>query len=517
MNRQTFMKLDALAKRAGCEKAMEKYNDVFSSIDRSVIKQFAVLGDVNCGKSTIVNLLAGEKALPVSMRANEHAKVAFAENKEHNVRFVELAMSSYLDGNVSPADSPLWFIDAAIYVIAATTPFSKEDVAAISECIRFGVPCSLVLNKLDATDESERDDIIRYVRQQAEKHFGSDQVIIIDNKAPENAKKAIMDEFAAAEDSNDVRKYLLAVSYAKEIKSQIDSQYDQAKAEMKRLSDQENQTKQAELDEKIAWDRIKLDLEARKMRLTEEMSVEMNRLYADCVNTLANQIPAANTLKNWWEKDLQKAFEKQLSRISNKIDQMICKQFVLDRNWLVKTVEEKFSSALNIDVSGVDTQFENIVFGVAPERVNKGTSGKSIAAAALAASSVALCGALIYPAIAMHAINALYWKISGVAVAGTGFWTFMETQKDQKEKRECLRSELARYVLSSRDDNIEVLKKNIAYGYDSMRISIQDLQLASAKVSEDPKGAEVSARFQVISALRADCEQAVNALVSNQE
>lgn len=517
MNENIYNKLNALAEQAGCSQIKDNYNEVRVAMQRSIMKQYAVLGDVNAGKSTIINILAGEKKLPVSVRSNEHGKVAFVESDEHKCRWVEMSTSAYAGDSVAEIDSPLWYIDAAIYVLSATTPFSQQDVSAIKACLSHGVPCSLVLNKLDATDESEKDEIIAYIKAQAERHFGSDSLIVINTKNEETTKKAIMDDLASAEDSIDIRDYMLAVSYAKVLKTHIAEKYDSAKKKMQIASDNEKQTKQTILDEEIAWDKIKLEIESRKLKLIEAMSVEMNRLYADCIATLADKAMLAKSPKEWWEQSLEKEFHREIIRISNKIDQLICSQFTSDRDWLVQTVENRFGSKLSIDTNNSETQLENVIFGVAPNGLNSTRATKSLAMAGLVISSVALCGVLVYPALAMHSINVLYWKLAGVAVAGTGFWTFMETKKEKTERQQCLKSEIAKYILGSRDDNIEVLKKNIEYGYRSMSISIQDLQLATAKTPVREGNSKVLAELKAISEINRMCDEIVSSLLSNEE
>lgn len=517
MNENIYNKLNALAEQAGCSQIKDSYNEVRVAMQRSIMKQYAVLGDINAGKSTIINILAGEKKLPVSVRSNEHGKVAFVESDEHKCRWVELSTGAYVGDSMNEIDSPLWYIDAAIYVLSATTPFSQQDVTAIKACLSHGVPCSLVLNKLDATDESEKDEIIAYIKTQAERHFGSDSLIVINTKDEDTTKKAIMDDFTSAEDSSDVRDYMLAVSYAKVLKAHIAEKYDSAKKKMQIASDNERQTKQTILNEKIAWDKIKLEIESRKLKLIETMSVEMNRLYADCIATLADKAMLAKSPKEWWEQSLEKEFHREIIRISNKIDRLICSQFTSDRDWLVQAVENRFGSKLSIDTDNSETQLEDVVFGVAPDGLSSTRTTKTLAMAGLVVSSVALCGVLVYPALAMHSINALYWKLAGVAVAGTGFWTFMETKKEKTERQQCLKSEIARYILGSRDENIEVLKKNIEYGYKSMSISIQDLQLATAKTPVNEGDSKVLAEFKAISEINRMCDEIVSSLLSNEE
>lgn len=514
MNEKIYGMLNELAEQAGCSTVKNGYSEVRSSMHQSIMKQYAVLGDVNSGKSTIINILAGEKKLPVSARSNEHGKAVMVESDKHNCRWVELSCDSYAGDGLADVDSLLWHMDAAIYVLSATTPFSQQDIAAIRACAAHGVPCSLVLNKLDVVDESEKDEIIAYIKAQAKRHFGSDSLIVLNTKDEAATKQAVMNEFASAEDSLDIRDYMLAVSYAKTLKKHISAKYESAKGKMQIVSEKEKQTKQAFMDEKLAWDKIKLEIEARKMKLVEAMSVEMNSLYSDCLANLTDKAILAKSPKEWWEQSLEKEFHRELVRISNKIDRMICSQVANDRDWLVQTVGQRLGSKLSIDINNTETQLEGIMFGLAPENLSSSRKTKTLAMAGVLVSSVALCGVLAYPIIAMHSINTLYWKIAGVAVVGTGFWTFFEAKKDKNEKRQCLKSEIARYILGSRDDNIEVLEKNIKYGYENMRISIQDLQLTSTKTPANEGNSRVFAEFKAISEMNRKCDEIVNSLLS---
>ena len=80
-----------------------------------------------------------------------------------------------------------------------------------------------------------------------------------------------------------------------------------------------------------------------------------------------------------------------------------------------------------------------------------------------------------------------------------------------------MRSEIARYILASRDENIEVLKKNIEYGYKSMGISIQDLQLATTSAPANVGDRSVFAAFKALSEMNRKCDEIVNSLLSKEE
>ncbi len=513
MNEKIFSKLNELAEQAGCITVKDSYNEVHMSILQKDMKQYAVLGDVNSGKSTVINILAEEKKLPVSMRTNEHGKVAYAESEKYNCRWVELNSNCYQGDNLTDVNSPLWHIDAAIYIMCATAPFSQQDVTAIRACIAHGVPCSLVLSKLDLIDEAERDEVTAFVKVQSERYFGSDSLTVINVKDEESARKAVLNEFISAEDSSDIRDYMLAISYAKKLKEYIEEKYECAKEKMQAVSEKEKHTKQVLFDEKIAWDKINLEIEASEIRLVEAMSLKMNQMYADCIVNLADKAMQAKSPKEWWEKSLENEFRQESIRISNEIDRMICTQISYDRDWLVQAAEQSLGAKLLIDGCEVETRLDDVLFGVSPDRLNDSSKTKPLAIAGLLASSVVLFGVLLYPAITMHTINSVCWTLAGAAVAGCGFWTFFETKKDKAEKQQCLKSELSRYILMSRDDNINALKKNIEYGYESMRISVQDLQLACVRPAENKDDEKVYSEFKEISAIKLRCDEIVKEII----
>ncbi|MCD7886806.1 MAG: hypothetical protein LUG44_04210 [Clostridiales bacterium] len=514
MNEKIYTMLDELAGQAGCTALRDRYSEVRTSVQQSYIKQFAVLGDVNSGKSKLINILAGEKRLPATVRGNEHDKIVYVESEQHHCRWVELAYSAYGSSQLAEVDSPLWYMDAAIYLLSATAPFSQQDVDAIKVCVAHGVPCSLVLTKLDMIDEEEKGEIIAYVKAQAERYFGSDEVLVVNMKDREATRQAILAEFAAAEDSADIRVHMLAVSYATALKERITAQYNSAKEKVQLVSEREKQAKQALLDEEVAWDKISLEVKSRELQLIEAMSVEMNRLYAECVASLSDKAMLAKSPKDWWEQSLEKEFRRELVRISNQIDRMICTQVANDRDWLVKTVEQQFGSNLSVASENTEARLDDVIFGVAPEQLNSTRATKTIAMVGLLGSVAVLCGVLAYPVVTMHSINALYWKIAGVAVAGTGFWTFFETRQEKDARQQCLKSEMARYILRSRDANIEALQKNIEYGYESMCISIQDLQLATRKAPAGEGDSKVFAQFKALSEMNQKCDEIVNSLLS---
>lgn len=514
MNERIYNMLNDLAEQAELSKIQDSYNDVRLAMQRSFMKQYAVLGDINSGKSTLINIVEGEKKLSVSVRATENGKVAFVESNKHNCRWVELNTGSYVGENLKDVESPLWYMDAAVYILSAATPFSQQDLIAIKACVAHGVPCSLVLSKLDMVEEAERNDIITYVKQQAEYHFGSDSVIVIDTKDEETTRQLIIKEFDSAENSLDIRDYMLAISYAKALKEHIAEKYKNAKDEMQIISEKEKQNKQAILDENIAWDQIKLNIEAQKIKLIEEMSAEMNRLYADCITSLVNKAMIAKSPKDWWEQSLRNEFYREFNRISSKIDKMICSQVAKDRDWVIQTVEKRFDVKLLDSINPAENQLEGIVFGVTPERLASSRTTKTLAVCGLLASSIAMCGVLLYPVAVMHSMTLLYWRATSFAVVGTGFWTFLETKKDKAEKQQCIKDEIIRYVLRNRDENIEILEKNIEYGYGSMNVAIQDLQLATSRVSTNDDDVKVRTEFKILSEINRKSDEIVNSLLS---
>lgn len=163
------------------EKAYEKeINEVNEQLDKEII--FAMIGDVNSGKSSTVNKIIGEEVAPVGAKPGETVsinkypykdKVIFADtpglddinqqNSEETVKFYK------------EADIVLFFLNAAGTVFSEGEKKSFETISKVNENI------VMVLNKIDAAEDVPN--LVRYIQEHTDYRF---KVIPISSKTGEN-------------------------------------------------------------------------------------------------------------------------------------------------------------------------------------------------------------------------------------------------------------------------------------------------------------------------------------------
>jgi GTP-binding protein Era len=165
------------------EQAFEEESDkINAELDKEVL--FALIGDVNTGKSSTINQLIGDEVAPVGARPGETVtierytyrdKIIFvdtpglddieAKNSEETLKFYK------------QADVVLFFLNAAGTVLSEGELRSFEIVKKENKDIIF------VLNKIDAADDIPH--LVQYIKD----HTGKFKVVPISSRTGENIDK----------------------------------------------------------------------------------------------------------------------------------------------------------------------------------------------------------------------------------------------------------------------------------------------------------------------------------------
>ena len=486
-----FKKLADIAKANGQSQAAEKYEALISSMTRDSIKKYGILGDINSGKSTVVNALTGEKSAPVSLLSGKHDKILTVECRGKDYSLVELNSDTYLDDDVRIYDNPLWCIDAAVYIISALNPLTASDIKAINACISKGIPCTLVLNKFQMVDEDDKELTLRSVNNQLQSMFGSEGVIVFDAKNPEQSAEKILKELSGSEDSRSIREYAATVEFAKELEKYIGSKYNAAKKAYESMKAVENDSK---LDE-LYWEELSMEIDRRRVRLSSDIDNAIFKMYSICNSNLYKRMCSSQSPDLWWKSRLRNDMENESKLISRRLQDMIENQIRDDKEWLSENVSKKFG--LVIEIEDIDSGINS--YEAAPQNISQRLenveANKKKAISSLAVSAAVLAGGILLPLSAIPSIVAC--SIGGVAVVGTGFWTYVESHNAEEEKKSILRRELDRYVSQCRDSTLENLRGYIRYFYENMIISAKDAQMMKMSQDVAPTEEETQALAQL--------------------
>ena len=500
----TFSKLSAIADANGFSQMKEKYAGIINEIYADPKRRYAVLGDGNSGKSTVLNALTGKSSAPVSLIVGKHDRILTVPSPEHDCTFIEIGSDAYSN---DAALNPLWKIDAAVYILSALNPMTADDVSAINACIALGVPCTVALNKLNMVDDDDVELTVSSIKSQLFSRYQSEELIIFDRSDPAPAAEKIIAALNNSDDSRDVRESAATVAFVKELDKALCDSYTEAKTAYESLAAQRGGGDEDEL----FWESMSTELEKRRLSIITKVDSGAHSMYAKCNHILLSRMTKSSDPEQWWKRDLPLCMKTENEKIAQALGRAVEKAFNDDREWMTSLISNKF----DIDLKTEDIDRSFIPFDAMPQNISGQLDGKQsrrkAALTGLAASALVLAGGLVLPFSAITTL--VTCSIAGVAAVGTGFWTYLETQNAEEEKNAILRRELDKYVAQCRDTALTNTKNYIGYCYENLLIAAKDAQML--KMAEDLKpGDEESRALSRMTALSND-KKAVEEIISD--
>lgn len=168
----------------------ENFDQVFkeesSKIEEQLKKtiKIVLVGDVNCGKSSTINKLMQKDITSVGAKPGETVsikeikfseKITFVDTP--GLHDIETSNSEVTKNYYKQADVILFFLNAA------GTVFSENELKSLKEIEKFNKDIIIVLNKIDATDEEERPNIIKYIKEKTNNNY---KIAAISSRTGEN-------------------------------------------------------------------------------------------------------------------------------------------------------------------------------------------------------------------------------------------------------------------------------------------------------------------------------------------
>lgn len=159
------------------EKEMDEIN---SQLNKEIL--FALIGDVNAGKSSTINRIVGEEVAGVGAEPGETTEVKRHKYKE-NIYFIDTPGLN--DVNTVNSEVTLDYYKKADIILfflnAAGTVFSEVEKQSFEKIQRVNKNILIVLNKIDAADEIER--LVSRVKKETGEIY---KVIPVSSKTGEN-------------------------------------------------------------------------------------------------------------------------------------------------------------------------------------------------------------------------------------------------------------------------------------------------------------------------------------------
>ncbi len=167
----------------------EAYDNEMESVNEQLDKEiiFALVGDVNVGKSSTINQLMNEKVALVSAKPGATTSIDKykAENKNKIIFADTPGLHDIVKDNSEEAIRFFKQADVNLFLLnAAGTVFSDKEEQVFNKLKKLNDNIILVLNKIDASDDPESQ--IAYIKEHTENGY---DIVAISSRTGENIDK----------------------------------------------------------------------------------------------------------------------------------------------------------------------------------------------------------------------------------------------------------------------------------------------------------------------------------------
>lgn len=249
--------------------------------------------------------------------------------------------------------------DAAVLVVSATSPFSMTEATFLQqEVMGRHVPRILVaVSKLDTIPQEERADVLDSIRKRIAK-ISTDIPVLPIHPVSDSTSEAEALEIVKTHIESMVAKGDRRIWRSRQIAGQITDylshliqvgQLSISIAQMDAVEKQKalSKAKEEMRNAQLQWQTICLNLEQRRLQLTQTLQQEVLQAKAGLMEILSFEIKKTKDPKTWWQEDLPFRLRRELIKLSRELEGYVLKALAQDIEWLQSEVSKLFSPNIN--------------------------------------------------------------------------------------------------------------------------------------------------------------------------
>ncbi|MCW3051750.1 MAG: hypothetical protein JWN14_920 [Chthonomonadales bacterium] len=245
--------------------------------------------------------------------------------------------------------------DAAVMVVGADSPFSLSEAAFLENEVlgRRLSRLAITVSKFDLIAVSERARALRVVRARVGKVAPALPVLplhaVHDGEADEAALEAVraeIEQLVARGDRGLWRNRQIAEILTDRLGTMV--RLGQEAMDAERLTREERadlvQNAEGKLqDADLQWEELRLDLDSRRIHLSEDLRRQMRTWQGDLIESLQFELSRAPDPKAWWERDMPFRLKRELTGLGQRYEQQILSALARDANWLQQETTRAFA------------------------------------------------------------------------------------------------------------------------------------------------------------------------------
>ena len=427
------------------------------------------VGDELVGKSTVINMLLGERVLPTSIiptyaeltvKYGDKAILLRGTQEETDISKLSELIDEEVDLNVTITNdflrdngvefkefhgvfgkqkshdivlmSYVYKCDAIVLVMSAEHFLSETERTFIENFVKYvgNEHILLVLNKLAFVNEGNIEHVLEYAQKQITKMFPGVSWCVFDNSGN---IESIISTYSGKDVKSEILRFCNSENSFNNTSADNLLEYikEQLKKDVKKLNEEQNENEeklkneQKKLAEQKAFEKSSVDdaiveFRQRKISTADKVDKFIKEQFDAVAPELVNSYLLASNKYEWYENELEKVWKVYLSDVSSKTDEYASDEILKDIEWL----NTLFQTKLGVKPIVVEMPEENLKKA---DKVVPYGNYKKIAPIGIGGSTI---------------IGYCLFRIVGAAIGlGCGILAYsylnsMDTTQDEEIKRE---------------------------------------------------------------------------------
>lgn len=366
---RSWGKIKEWADAAGCGDELAAIEDVIEELKTSKTTNVAVLGEANCGKTSLINKLAGmearkptqismdERPLMVTFGSGETKQEYEAVDvknsmwEENKVVFYEIPIDMALDedtGNLKPIAEKM---DAAIYILSAITPLTASDAANIG-AIADQYPVILYLSRAEKLEDKEYHSVVSYAERELTARFGSIDTRITDSLQPGIADVILkrLQEYSVDE-LRELHIMNMEQKAVNTIAGRLNRQLKQLDEEERERWEEQKKKEDEYRNQLFEWDQFRVAMMERQQEAARLASKTIGSFQCTAKEKLIQEFREKESGKEreWLRHGLKETLQGEMEAAMHHVIEKTKDKTEEDAAWLISEVKQKLGVRMAVD------------------------------------------------------------------------------------------------------------------------------------------------------------------------
>lgn len=457
------------------ERCEAKINEMLENKQKNV----AIMGEANCGKTTVLNQICGFEVKRPSPIVSEAIPVMVASSTGKMIpdyEYYHIDHTKLAAENVSLFEIPAGEIgskavemDLILYVISATMPFSATDISNLEKMPY--LPVAIVVNKLDLIEsEEDKKETMEYISYIVSRKFNR-QVIGILTGTDEPLDDAVISCLGKIDiaDSREFRAQYMVYHFKEELLLKLKDGLAAAEDKLKAIKSEQKLAQDSAEQVRLEWESLRIEMMEKQQETQDKMDLLINKSKQELTAAVFQDFEKSGDKGKWLEKNLESYLSNRLAALKKTSIDCFKAQFELHIAWLVSEANDRIGCDIDPNTFRCEALQNS-----QPDNVNIGASRNRVGTVFATGAAAIAVAAIISP------LSLLPTCLISVPAALVSAYFVNQEIRQEKNQTEKTREMIIQYINNNYQDFTDRMHTALKNSYENIIryiASLADVQL----------------------------------------